>query len=101
MLGHPVDEYSWHKIDEIMTKSIKAIDIFPYSFQTVNLPILMGNNLYQRIQIDHDQTLAADLIFKTKWLLQRYFHKDTSNQIQPLGLYRLIIHLIPLFFSFS
>ena len=85
-----------------MTKSIKIIDIFPYSFQTVNLPILMGNNLYQSIQINHDQTLAAgilDLIFKTKWLLQRY--KDTSNQIQPLGLYRLTIHLIPLFFSFS
>ena len=78
-----------------MTKPIKIIDIFPYSLQTVNLPVLMGNNLYQPIQIDHDQTLAAgifDLIFKTKWLLQRYFHKDTSNQIQPLGLYRLIIH---------
>ena len=44
----------------------------------------MGNNLYQEIQIDHDQTLTAgifDLIFKTKWLLQRYSHKDTSNQI--------------------
>ena len=78
-----------------MTKSIKIIDTFPYSFQTVNPPIVTGNNLYQPIQIDHDQTLAAgifDSIFKTKWLLQRYFHKDTSNQIQPLGLYRLIIH---------
>ena len=63
-----------------------------------------NNNLYQLIQIDHDQTLAAGifaLIFKTKWLLQRYFHKNTSNQIQPLGLYRLIIHLIPpIFFGF-
>ena len=90
-----------NKIDEIITKSTKIIDIFPYSFQTVNLKILMGNNLHQPIQIDHDQTLAAgifDLIFKTKWLLQRYFHKDISNQIQPLGLYRLIIHVIPLFF---
>ena len=97
-----MDEYSWHKIDEIMTKSVKIIDIFPYLFQTVILPVLMGNNLYQPIQID--QTLAAgifDLIFKTKWLLQRYFHKDTSNQIQPLGLHRLIIHLISLRFSFS
>ena len=60
----------------------------------------MGNNLYQ--EIDHDQILTSgifDFIFKTKCgLLQRYFHKDTSNQIQPLGLYRLIIHLIPLFF---
>ena len=87
-----------------MTESIKIIDISPYSFQTVNLPILMGNNLYRPIQIDHDQTLAAgifDLISKLKWLLQRYFYKDTSNQIQPSGLYRLITHLIPLFFSFS
>ena len=61
----------------------------------------MGNNLYQPIQIDHDQTLAAGifaLILKTKWLLHRYFHKDTSNQVRSLGLYRLIIHLIPLFF---
>ena len=93
-----MDEYSWRKIDEIMTKSIKIINIFPYSFQIVNLPILMSNNLYQPVEIDHDQTLAAGifaLIFKTKWLLQRYFHKDTSNQI-----YSLIIHLIPLFFSF-
>ena len=61
LLGHPVDEYSWDKIDEIMTKSIKIIDIFPYSFQTVNLPILMGNNLYQPVQIDHDQTLATGI----------------------------------------
>ena len=59
--GHPVDEYSWHKIDEIMTKSIKIIDIFPYSFQTVNLPILMGNSLYQPIQIDHDETLPDEI----------------------------------------
>ena len=84
LLGHPVDEYSWNKIDEIMTKSIKIIDIFPYSFQTVYLPNSNGNNLYQEIQIDHDQTLTAgifDLVFKTKWLLQQYSHKDTSNLI--------------------
>ena len=95
LLGHPVDEYNWHKIDEIMTKSMKIIDSFPSSFQTVNLPVLMGNNLYQPIQIDHEQTSAVGifaLIFKTKWLLQRYFHKDTSNKILPLGLYRLIVH---------
>ena len=86
LLGHPVDEYSWHNVGEIMTKSIKIIDIFPYSFQTINLPILMASNLYQPIKIDHDQTSTAgifDLIFKPKLLLQRCFHKNTSNEIQP------------------
>ena len=56
-------------MNTIMTKSIKIIDIFPYSLHSVNFLVLMGNNLYQPIQIDHDQTLAAgifELIFKTK-----------------------------------
>ena len=57
----------------------------------------MGDNLYQPIQIDHDQNFSSwddldALIFKPKWLLQQYFHKDTSNQIQPLGLLQRYFH---------